>query len=306
VTEEFFSSDFARGRHQEDRELFGQLLWFGCDYGPGDPLRWSPVAVEIVLTDWLPRKVIADTEFLSRAPDLLRSLIRFSHTRRGIRPALTDETVAAVDRWEPAYQQAIATPRPQGPAGLLAAMGVLGDLPSFDEQMLDVLRETVGDAALDDLDATPLPDEPLDLSGVPQDIRDKVTEVADLVDACCAEFFDVEHRTACRRLLGDVVAAEPGIFRRRGRADTAAAAIVWIVVKANHGFRQRDGGPTATALGEWFGLGSNPGQRAPTLLRAINVPGQRYADIRLGTPRYLVADRRHSIIETRDRYRRHG
>jgi hypothetical protein len=306
LTEEFFASDFAPARRQEDRELFGTLLWFGCDYGPGDPLRWSPVAVEIILTDWLPRKVIADTDFLSRAPDLLRGLIRFSHARRGIRPALTDETLAAVDQWEPEYQRAIATSRPQGPAALLAAMGVLDDLPSYDEQMLEVLRDTVGDAALDDLDATPLPDGPLDLSRVPQDVRDKVTEVADLVDACCAELLDLEHRTACRRLLSDVAAADPGIFRRRGRAETAAAAVVWIVVKANHGFSQRHGGLTATALGDWFGLGSNPGQRAPTLLRAINAPDQRYADIRLGTPRYLVAARRRSIVEMRDRYGRHG
>jgi hypothetical protein len=42
------------------------------------------------------------------------------------------------------------------------------------------------------------------------------------------------------------------------------------------------------------------------LLRALDVPAQRYADIRLGSPRYLVADRRRSIIETRDRYGRHG
>ena len=31
---------------------------FACDYGAGDPLRWSPIAVEILLGDWLPRKAI--------------------------------------------------------------------------------------------------------------------------------------------------------------------------------------------------------------------------------------------------------
>jgi hypothetical protein len=101
LTEAFFASDFARGCQEDDRELFGSLIWFGCDYGPGDPVRWSPVAVEILLTDWLPRKVVADAEFLGRAPDLLRRFIRFSHAQRGIRPALTDETLRAVDRWKP-------------------------------------------------------------------------------------------------------------------------------------------------------------------------------------------------------------
>ncbi len=303
LTDEFLASEFGRGLDGEDREVFESLLWFGCDYGPGDPLRWSPVAVEILLSDWLPRKVIADAEFLGRAPDVLRRLIRFSHTRRGIRPSLTEETLAAVDRWEPEYRRTIAAPRPQGPAALLAAMGVLDDLPSYDMQMLDILREVVGADALDDLNTSPLPDEPLDLSPIPPDVHDKVTDVADLVDACCGELLDTEHRTACRRLLGDIAVADPAIFRRRGRAETAAAAIVWIVVKANHGFSQRPGGLTAKAVGEWFGVGNTPGQRAPTLLQAIDAPRRYYADVRLGSPRYLVADRRRGIVETRDRYR---
>ena len=304
LTHEFLASAFGRELDQEDREVLESVLWFACDYGPGDPLRWSPVAVEILLTDWLPRKVIADAEFLGRAPDVLRGFIRFSHSRRGIRPTLTEETLAAVDRWEPEYRQTISGPRRQGPAALLAAMGVVvDDLPTYEEQMLEVLRDSVGADALDDLDTAPLPDEPLDLSQAPPDVHDKVTAVADLVDACCAELLDAEHRTACRRLLGDVAAADPGIFRRRGRAETAAAAVVWIVVKANRGFTQRAGGLTAKALGEWFGVGSNPGQRAPTLLQAIDAPGRYFSDLRLGTPRYLVADRRRGIAETRDRYR---
>lgn len=301
LTGEFLGSEFGRGHDGEDREVLASLLWFGCDYGPGDPLRWSPVAVEILLTDWLPRKVIADTEFLGRAPDVLRSFIRFSHARRGIRATLTADTLAAVDRWEPEYRRTIAGPRPQGPAALLAAMGVLDELPSYEEQVLDTLRDAVGADALDDLDTSPLPDEPLDLSPVPLDVHDKVAGVADLVDGCCAELLDVEHRTACRRLLADAAAADPGIFRRRGRPETAAAAVVWIVAKANRAFSQRPGGLTAKAVGEWFGVGSNPGQRAPTLLQAIDAPGRYFADVRLGSPRYLVADRRRGIAETRDR-----
>jgi hypothetical protein len=270
--------------------------------------------VEILLTDWLPGKVIADAEFLGRAPDLLRRFIRFSHAERGIQPALTEETLAAVDRWEPAYRQAIHGPRPQGPAALLAAMGlldddhddaplwILSDIPSYQEQMLGYLRELVGDAALRDLDSAPLPDDPIDLSGVADDVHGTVTQVADLVDACCDALLDIEHRTACRRLLSDVASAQPGIFRRRARTETAAAAIVWIVVKANRGFSQHQGGLTAKALGEWFGVSGSPGQRAPALLQAIGAPAQGYSDIRLGTPRYLVAQRRRWIIEMRDRY----
>lgn len=106
-------------------DLLDQVLWFATDYGPDDPLRWSRVAVEILLTDWIPRKIVADATFLSKAPDVLRAFIRFCHAERGIRPTLTHETLAAVEEYESDYQRAIRSPRPQGPAALLAAMGVL-------------------------------------------------------------------------------------------------------------------------------------------------------------------------------------
>ena len=77
----------------DHRDLLDQFLWFGTDYGPGDPLRWSPVAVEILLADWIPRKIVASPEHLSKAPGLLRAFIRFCHAERGIRAALTDETL---------------------------------------------------------------------------------------------------------------------------------------------------------------------------------------------------------------------
>ena len=311
LTERFFASRWGRSHDEDDRQLFESLLWFGCDYGPGDPLRWSPVAVEILLADWLPRKVVADVGFLDRAPDLLRSLVRFAHDDRGIPANLTEETLAAVDRWEPEYRRTIRSPRPQGPAALMAAMGMPLDdddllsalgLPSHEESMLRLLRKAVGEDALDDLDTTPLDDEPLDLSGVAGDVRPVVAEVAHLTDACCDELLDVEHRTACRRLLADVAAARPDIFRRRARFETAAAAVVWIVVKANHGFSQAPGGFTAKALGEWFGV-SGPSQRAATLLGALDLPSSRYGDVALGSPRYLVGSRRRRIAETRDRCR---
>jgi hypothetical protein len=314
LADRFFASEHARGLDEDDRELLDTLLWFGCDYGPGDPLRWSPVAVELLLADWLPRKVVADAGYLARAPALLRHFIRFSHAERGIRPALTTETLAAVDRWEPEYQRTIRSPRPQGPAALLAAMGVLPEeeatasspllgLPDYGEQVLETLREDVGgEEALRALDTERLPDEPLDLDGVAEDVRPKAAEVAALTDACCDELLDVEHRTACRRLVRDVATADPGVLRRRGRPETAAAATVWIVAKANRGFSQRPGGLTAKAVGEWFGVGSNPAQRAPTLLDAIGAPGRRFNAVVLGTPRYLVADRRRQIIQSRNRY----
>ncbi len=155
LAERFLASSFAAGVDGPDhRGLLESLLWFGTDYGPGDPLRWSPTAVEILLVDWLPRKIVAEASHLAKAPDLLRAFIGFCHHERGIPPDLTAQTLGAVDVHEADYQRLIRSPRPQGPAALLAAIGAFdddspwsppgntpADLPTI---MLDTLRRAVG------------------------------------------------------------------------------------------------------------------------------------------------------------------
>ena len=220
LTERFLrSADGAALDDPDHRSLLESLLWFGTDYGPGDPLGWSPTRVEILLLDWLPRKIVAEAGFLAKAPDLLRALIRFSHHERGIRPSLTEQTLRKVDEYEPEYQRLVRSPRPQGAMALLAAMGLpiadapwsRDELPDPDQMMLDSLAEIVGgEAALSTLDTTPLPAEEFDGSGIPPDVRDRVGEVLERVDACCAELLDLEYRTAARRLLAARRDRRPG------------------------------------------------------------------------------------------------
>jgi hypothetical protein len=323
LTESFFASEFGvRLDEGEYRDLFEAILWFATDYGPGDPLRWSPTAVEILLSDWIPRKIVAPANFLSRAPELLRALIGYAHTERGIRPGLTEETLDAVDQWEPEYQRTIRSPRPQGPAALLAAMGVLdSDGPwglSYDDEfgaaydvagkMLESLKRAVGsEEALTGLTDEALPDEAFAWDGVPKDIRAKVREVLERCDQCCDELLDVEFRTACRRYLCRVATGNPEVFRRRGRSDTAAAAICWTVGKANDLFVPSGGGMLVKDLLAHFGLSQGSvSQRAATLMKAAGIkPDRGYYpawDVALGSPDLLVASRRHRIIERRDRY----
>ena len=126
LADRFFDSPFGAPLDDADhRGLLESVIWFGTDYGPGDPLRWSPVAVEIIMVDWIPRKLVADTAYLSKAPDLLRAFVRFCHADRKIRTELTRDTLAAVDLYEPEYQRTIRSSRPQGPMALLAAMGAI-------------------------------------------------------------------------------------------------------------------------------------------------------------------------------------
>jgi hypothetical protein len=321
LADRFFASSFGQPLDDADhRGLLESVIWFGADYGPGDPMRWSPVAIEIILVDWIPRKIVADAPYLAKAPDLLRAFVRFCHAERGIRPELTDETLAAVDRWEPEYQGTIRSPRPQGPMALLAAMGAtvpdgtwdMGDLDlDLDEPydhravMAEMLREAAGsEEALRTLDDRPLPDEEFDWTGIPDDVHHKVAEVLALCDRCSDDLFDVEYRTVCRRLLARAAAGDPAVFRRRASSATAAAAICWIVGKDNDLFNLYHGPLRVKDLMAHFGLAQGGvSQRAETLMKAAGFdPYARRWDLRLGSPELLVSGRRRRLIELRDEY----
>jgi Domain of unknown function (DUF6398) len=331
LADRFFVSPFGAPLDDaEHRELLESVIWFGADYGPGDPLRWSPVAIEIILDDWIPRKIVADATQLSRAPDLLRAFVRFCHAERGIRAELTLDTLAAIDTYEPEYQRTIRSPRPQGPMAILAAMGAVdpagpwltgdrdladvgfdgleapfdyGDRQAF---MLELLREAAGsEEALRALDDRPLPDDEFDWGGIVDDVEAKVADVLALCDRCCDEMLDVEYRTACRRLLARAAAGDPNVFRRRSSSATAAAAICWIVGKDNDLFSPSGGRLVVKDLMAHFGLAQGGvSQRAGTLMRAAGFdPSTRLPwKLRLGSPELLVSRRRRRMIELRDEY----
>lgn len=96
--------------------LASWFIDFACDHGAGDPVRWSPVASEILLLDWLPRKVMLDADEVPRVPDVLRAFVRFAGRRKGLPESLVGETVAAIDGFEPDYLAAMADPGRGGPA----------------------------------------------------------------------------------------------------------------------------------------------------------------------------------------------
>jgi hypothetical protein len=306
LIERFLTAPQGRAFDDPDhRGLLESLLWFGSGYGTGDPMRWSPVTVEILLLDWMPRKIVAEVPYLDLLPDLLRAFVRFCHAERGIRDVHTAATLEAVDVLEPEYRQLIRSYRPQGPAALLALDdGVVADLSPRNWGLGRLAELVGGPEALDTLSTAPLPDDPLDLDTLPEDVRPRVGEICALVDAGCEDLFDggtaVELRTACRRLLGRAAAAEPAVFRRRARSDISAATVIWLVGRANDLV-----GPGALAvkdLAAHFGTTSGAfSQRGRVYLDALGVPP--WSGPHLGSPDYLVGARRAAIVEARDTYR---
>jgi hypothetical protein len=270
--EEFITSPHGRDLADPDgRRIIDNLVWYRTDYGFGDPLRWSPTAIEILLMDWFPRKVVADRAYLGRMPDALRAFIQFAHEKSDLPAELTAEALDAVDESEPAYQSIIRSPRRQGPVALLERAGLIppldrtdGDLPvdvfglvgypELHRISRDRMAEAVGgEEVLAQLDDQPLPDEEFEWSGVPEAINDGVTAVLTLADTACVELFDLEHRTAVRRLLHDVAVIAPNAFRR-GNPKTAAAAACWLIGRANETLGEREDEVAVAELMDHFGL----------------------------------------------------
>jgi hypothetical protein len=217
---------------------------------------------------------------------VLRDLIRFGHGELGIPGELTEETLAAVDAWEPAYQAAIRSPRLQGADALLAAVGAVG----HDEQQDE----------LSDLTEEPLPDEDVDWARVPDDIAPEVGEVVRRSDRWCETVGDMELRTAARRLVAVVAAGDPGLFGGRPAPDRDAAAVCWLVGHANGLFDRYTGTTRVKDLVAHFGVPGNPSQRGRAFMRAAGLGYEPYGPVLLGAD-MLTSARRRRLIAARDR-----
>jgi hypothetical protein len=181
------------------------------------------------------------------------------------------------------------------------------DGPGLDDvrgMFLESLAASVGGIdALCTLDDRALPDEEFRWHDVADDIRPRVGAVLALCDRVCDEMLDVEHRTACRRLLARIATGDPAVFRRRSRAETAAAAVCWLVGSANDTFHANQGQPRVKDVMAFLGVsGTTPSQRAETLLRSAGIPWPASGPIELGSPDYLVSAQRRRIIGARERF----
>lgn len=152
-------------------------------------------------------------------PKVLRAYVRYCHDKQGIRAQWTEETLAAIDHFEPEYQRLIRSERDQGAQALVAALsaGTQADPQTLEEFVLaDLDTEVGGRMHLQGLDDAPLPDEPFEWAGIPEDIHPAVQEMLEACDSFADEIGDVEYRTAMRRFLSRVAAGDPSVFRGRG------------------------------------------------------------------------------------------
>jgi hypothetical protein len=117
--------DFVSDAGLPDDDVTRSLADLFIDYGDGylraGPLSWSPAAVMLFLTDWVPRKVALDAEQRAGLPEAMRRWTRFALTRRGVAAEWIDPVVAEVDASLPEFHEAYDDQSSWGPAKAVAA-----------------------------------------------------------------------------------------------------------------------------------------------------------------------------------------
>lgn len=314
---DFLESPEARGMdtgpQDEGVEAVRILFGYAATYS-GHPLRWSPRTLEIAAGVLAFDGGITDP-VLDSFDEVLPRLVVYSLRRTGVSEEAVEDTMTSI------HDMLDHLDDLRDPDGLglddLDDLDGLGDLGSLFTALMSgdhgpihraLLVEEVGsEEALAVLTDEPLPAESLDLSRLPQDVREPVAEINGWVDRWIEESEDArdlgreaeELRTACRRFLVTAAVGDPTVFRRRARADLSALAVLWIVGRVN-GLVGHSPAPVRTGgLQEWFGAKSMPSGRADSLTGAFGGDTGTFQPA-LGDARLLTSRKRAALIDRRD------
>lgn len=136
LVREFRESGLATNVDDED-SILQYCLDFKCDYTDGDPLRWSPIGVELFMMDYLPRKVALEETEIRDLPAVLRAWVRFTLSKRGLEERWIEETEAAVDELAPEFREAVTNPDNFGIAKAMVSSMIASGVDPTDQQAID-------------------------------------------------------------------------------------------------------------------------------------------------------------------------
>jgi hypothetical protein len=134
LVEEFLATPDAPPDDDVTRAILDHCLTARCDFGDGDPLRWSPTVVEMFLLDFLPRKAALDTGQIRAMPGVLRRWVGFALERRGLEQRWIDETQAAIERFTPAFRRAVTDESSFGPTKAITNAMLADGIDLLDEE----------------------------------------------------------------------------------------------------------------------------------------------------------------------------
>lgn len=264
--------------------------------GEDEQYSWETIDIERVMTRVLPPLMPAELKEYCRAPEVLQAFVRHCHAVAGVEEAVDFRVGMEIARWVPDYLRMREDPGVVAIRNALetAALAAESIGLSYGDPAVEILGSVEALATLDD---EPLPDEPLDVSGVPADIVERVRRMSALADGAIARLYDdVELRTAARRLIAKVAAGDPAIFRRKSGDEMGAAALVWLVAKANDQIGE-SWTLTVGELMDHFGLKGSPSQRAQPMLGAIGGSTDYDGRIRLADPLLLTSETRAELLD---------
>ena len=283
-------------------ELLADALLVIAGDPEADPLRLSPRSLAGAFGTDVLHEVRGSTDDLALLPEMVGAFVPYGHAVRGVEGADTAASLTVIDGCRSAFIQALAT---RGAAGTPEPWQRRYDpwqSPPPPTPWEVLALQVGGPEALDSLTTEPLVDEPAALSEVPEDVRTRVVEALAVVDRVVERVFGIEVRTAVRRLLTDAAAAEPEIYRRKGRTDTIAVGACLAVAQTNHLIRPHGPMPVKAVI-EHFGLASAPSSRVLALRNAVCGTRSWSGETSLRSPRYLTSQRRIDLVASRDRLR---
>jgi hypothetical protein len=108
-----------------------------CDFGDGDPVRWSPIVVEMFMLDCLVKKVILDASEIRAVPDVLRAWVRFALTERGLEERWIEPAVEAVGRFTPEFKRAVTDHANFGPSKAITNAMLAAGIDLEDQEALN-------------------------------------------------------------------------------------------------------------------------------------------------------------------------
>ena len=270
---------------------------------PGaDPLTLSPRCLAGAFGTDLLDEVRGSADDLALLPDLVGAFVPYAHAVRGVRVADTAASLAVIEACRSAFVHRSVTYGAVGAPESWRRRPDPWQLPPPPAPLEVLGREVGGSEALDSLTTESLADEPAELSEVPDDVRERVEEALGIADRVVEQVFGIEVRTAVRRLLTDAAAADPEIYRRKGRADTIAVGACLAVAQANHLIRPHGTMPVKAVI-EHFGLAGAPSSRVLVLRHAVTGIRSWSGETSLRSPRYLTSQRRGELVVARDRLR---
>jgi hypothetical protein len=92
------------------------LIAYRCDYGDGDPLRWSPTVAGLCLLDHFPVKVSLDAPDVALVPDVLAAWVAFAARRKNLPSPALARILEVIDSCRDAFPVAMSDADRYSPA----------------------------------------------------------------------------------------------------------------------------------------------------------------------------------------------